>query len=187
MRKHDTGEYAAPRGADSVGGTAAIEGRWLVSSAAFERIEIVEANSRSVDDLAPLFDAYRVFYEQDSDVEAVREFLVGRLQSREAMVFLAFGVSGDEQVPLGFTLLYPSFSSVSMKRLWILNDLFVAPEGRRQGVGRRLIERARMLAVATQAKGLILETAIDNVAAQALYDACGFVKDTEFFRYALLV
>ena len=153
----------------------------------FDRVEILRVDESHIDEVAPLFDDYRVFYEQPSDPEAARGFLLERLRTNQSIVFLAVGFRDEERVPLGFTQLFPSFSSVSMKRQWILNDLFVAPAGRRQGVGRLLIDRARDLAVDTNAAGIILETALDNTPAQALYDSYGFVKDTEFFRYALKV
>jgi GNAT superfamily N-acetyltransferase len=88
---------------------------------------------------------------------------------------------------LGFTQLYPSFSSVSVKRLWILNDLFVSQAARRGGVGRRLLERAREWAVETGAKGLTLTTALNNTAARALYESCGWRLDDEFAHYQLLI
>ena len=146
---------------------------------------IVEANTEHVDALAQLFDAYRVFYQQPSDPAAAKTFVHDRLANSQSVVFLALGGPDGRGTPLGFTQLYPSFSSVSMRRLWILNDLYVAPDGRRRGVARALIDRARKLAVDTNAKGIILETTIDNLPAQALYDACGFTKITEFYRYFL--
>ena len=102
------------------------------------------------------------------------------------MVFLALaGETGGEAV--GFMQLYPSFSSVSLGRLWILNDLFVDPAVRRGGVGRRLLERARAWAVETRARGLVLSTGVTNKTAQALYESCGWSRDDEFQRYRLLV
>ena len=146
---------------------------------------VVRAGAEHTQQVADLFDDYRVFYGQPSDPEAARAFVAERLDRQDSIIYLAHTRSEGTKIPLGFTQLYPSFSSVSMKPLWILNDLYVAAEGRRQGVGRALIDRARELAVETGAKGLILETTIDNAAAQALYDSYGFVKDTEFYRYAL--
>jgi ribosomal protein S18 acetylase RimI-like enzyme len=149
-------------------------------------IRIIEADTRHAEALAPLFDAYRVFYKQLPDPDGSKRFVLERLQRKEAVVFLAVAPQGDrDEAPLGFTLLYPAFSSVSMKRLWILNDLYVSHDGRRQGIARALVDRAKRLAVETHAKGLILETASDNHPAQALYESFGFVKDTEFFRYSL--
>jgi GNAT superfamily N-acetyltransferase len=146
---------------------------------------IKRAGVADLDAVAPLFDAYRQFYGQQSDVPAARAFLDERLRREESVVFLAALDDGSEA--LGFTQLYPSFSSVSVRRLWILNDLFVRPGDRRGGVGRRLLERARQWAVETDAKGLTLATAITNDAAQALYESCGWRKDDEFTHYTLLV
>jgi GNAT superfamily N-acetyltransferase len=84
---------------------------------------------------------------------------------------------------VGFTQLYPSFSSVSMKRLWVLNDLFVAPEARASGAGHALLDRAERWADETGAKGLTLSTQITNLTAQRLYEACGWTKDDEFLHY----
>ena len=140
-----------------------------------------------LDAVAPLFDAYRQFYGQRSDLAAARAFLEERLRRDESVIFLA--VDGEEpgNEALGFTQLYPSFSSVSVRRLWILNDLFVRPGLRRGGVGRRLLERAREWAIETDAKGLMLATAVGNASARALYESCGWRRDEEFEHYVLLV
>ena len=139
-----------------------------------------------LDALAPLFDAYRQFYGQRSDLPAARAFLEERLRREESVIFLAVDGEGGNEA-LGFTQLYPSFSSVSVRRLWILNDLFVRPGLRRGGVGRRLLERAREWAIETDAKGLMLATAVSNAAARALYESCGWRRDDEFEHYVLLV
>jgi GNAT superfamily N-acetyltransferase len=147
---------------------------------------IKRATVSDLDDAAPLFDAYRQFYGQRSDAPAARAFLDERLRRDESVIFLALaGDDGGEA--LGFTQLYPSFSSVSLKRLWILNDLFVGPGVRRGGVGRRLLERAREWAIETEAKGLVLATAVTNSTAQALYESCGWRRDDEFQHYHLYV
>ena len=153
------------------------------SNSQSEEVSVVRAGKEHLDSLAALFDAYRVFYEQPSDPGKAREFLAERLGGGDSVIYLATGERGA----LGFTQLYPTFSSVSMRPMWILNDLYVVPDERKQGVARALIDRARQLAVETGAKGVILETAIDNDAAQRLYDKYGFVRDTEFHRYFLSV
>ena len=145
-------------------------------------IVIVRAALKDLDDLVPLFDAYRGFYEADSDHEAARAFLTERIERDESVIFLAYATP---HVPVGFTQLYPSFSSVSLKRLWILNDLFVRSDIRRGGVGRALLERARQHAADTGAKGLILSTAVTNKPAQTLYESCGWQRDDEFLHYNL--
>lgn len=149
----------------------------------------IEIRQATIDDLAlivPLFDGYRQFYKQASDLEGARRFLTKHFEQQSSVIFLAFSTNDKGiQHACGFTQLYPSFSSVSMKPLWILNDLFVAPNGRRLGVGRALLERAREFALETHAKGLTLNTAVDNFAAQALYEAAGWKRDEEFYTYHL--
>jgi len=137
--------------------------------------------------VAPLFDAYRQFYGQRSDPAAARKCLSERLRRDESVIFFAVSDGAPGNQALGFTQLYPSFSSVSVRRLWILNDLFVRPGIRRGGVGRRLLERAREWAIETDAKGLTLATAVSNAAARALYESCGWRRDDEFEHYVLLV
>lgn len=145
--------------------------------------EIIQATADHVDLIAPLFDGYRRFYGQPSDLARARDYLRERLDRGESVLFLAV----QDRAGLGFTQLYPSFSSVSMKRLWVLNDLYVAAEARKQGVAAALLERARRFAVETGAKGLVLETALDNHPAQRLYERHGWRRDDAFCRYYLLV
>ena len=150
-------------------------------------MEIKRATISDLDDAAPLFDAYRQFYGQRSDVAAARAFLEDRLRRNESVIFLAVADAGRSSEAVGFTQLYPSFSSVSLRRLWVLNDLFVGPSARRGGVGRRLLERAREWAIETGAKGLVLATAVDNGKARALYESCGWQRDDGFQHYYLYV
>ena len=147
-------------------------------------MHVKRATISDLDDAAPLFDQYRQFYGQRSDVNAARAFLDERLRRDESVIFLAVADGGEA---LGFMQLYPSFSSVSLKRLWVLNDLFVGPSVRRGGVGRRLLDRAREWAIETGAKGLVLATALDNSKARALYESCGWQRDDEFQHYHLFV
>ena len=149
-----------------------------------EGLRIVRAASEDLDDLVPLFDGYRQFYGQRSDVAAARAFLNERIERGESVIYLAY--TGPREAA-GFTQLYPSFSSVSLKQLWILNDLFVRSDIRRGGVGRALLERARQHAAETGAKGLVLSTAITNKAAQTLYESCGWQRDDEFMHYELFL
>jgi GNAT superfamily N-acetyltransferase len=145
-------------------------------------VRIVRAERKHLEDLIPLFDEYREFYEAGSDHGAARAFLTERTERNESVIFLAYS-SPHEAV--GFTQLYPSFSSVSMKRLWILNDLFVRSDVRRAGVARQLLERARQHAVETGTKGLVLSTAVTNKPAQTLYESAGWRRDDEFIHYHL--
>ncbi len=132
-----------------------------------------------LDALAVLFDLYRQFYEKASDLEGARRFLASRLEADESVLFLAEqdGVAG------GFTQLYPSFSSTRMARIYILNDLFVAPEARGRGVARALMAEAERFARSCGAAMMQLSTARNNGAAQALYRSLGWTQDEAFFTF----
>ena len=138
------------------------------------------ATLADLDGLAPLFDAYRVFYRKASDREGARAFLHDRLSRDESVVFAARLGEG----PLvGFTQLYPSFSSVQMRRVWVLNDLFVAEGARKQGVAQALMAEAEAFARETGAAWVQLETEATNAPAQALYDGLGWERDREHWVY----
>ena len=146
-------------------------------------LRIVQAGLQHLDALVPLFDAYRVFYEQKSDVEKAEAFLRERLTGLESIIFLAF--QGDE--PGGFTQLYPSFSSVSLARIWILNDLFVRPELRGRGIAEALLQRAVTFGEQAGALRLSLATQVENVPAQRLYERLGWQREDGFYHYSLTV
>ena len=134
-----------------------------------------------LDELAILFDAYRVFYEQTSDIEASRQFLTERMANDESVVFMSFNT---DKVATGFVQLYPLFSSTRMKRLWLLNDLFVHADHRGHGYAVSLIEKAKELCRATRSCGMYLETAKTNVEGNALYPKVGFTLDEEHNYYS---
>lgn len=142
-------------------------------------MEIIRAQAKDVDLIAPLFDAYRQFYKAPSDIEASRQFIVERLKKDESVIFLAM----DGQHAIGFVQLYPLFASVALQSLWLLNDLFVDPAMRKQGVGEALMKHAEQFAMETGSRGLFLRTATDNFPAQKLYEKCGWVRDETFYRY----
>jgi len=134
-----------------------------------------------LDALAPLFDAYRVFYGRNPDLGLARAFLSDRLQRDESVVFLA----EEAGVAAGFSQLFPSFSSLSGRRIHILNDLFVAEDARRRGVATTLLNRAAAFARDDGAVRLTLATGVDNIAAQAVYAAAGWQRDDAFYTYTL--
>ena len=148
-------------------------------------MKILRASLADVSGLAPLFDAYPVFYGRPSDLEIAERFLRDRLDANESGIFFWRPSSLDSLA--GFTQLYPSFSSVSAGRIWILNDLFVAPETRRLGVARMLIQAAHDHARETGALRVVLSTAHTNQSAQALYESIGYVRDTEFRSYSFAI
>jgi ribosomal protein S18 acetylase RimI-like enzyme len=138
-----------------------------------------------LEQLASLFNEYRIFYKQESDVEKARDFLFDRIENRESVIFVIKDY--EQNVTIGFTQLYPSFSSISMKRSWILNDLYVLEAYRGRGAAQRLLEAARDYAEQTNAKGLALSTAIDNERAQQIYERNGYERDNEFYNYYLTI
>lgn len=144
---------------------------------------IRQALVNDIDALASLFDEYRQFYAQPSAVAAARTFLLARFQHREAVLFLA-SAEGQE---LGFMQLYPSFESIALRPMLVLNDLYVRAIGRKQGIGTGLLAAAADYARAVGAGSLQLSTAVTNTRAQALYEANGWVRDAAFYTYDLSV
>ena len=142
---------------------------------------LVQIASEQVDLVAPLFDSYRQFYGQLPELDGARNFLAERLSRNESVIFAVM----EEGRALGFTQLYPSFSSVSMRAIWILNDLFVLDLARRRNVGTMLLKAARDHAMKAGVIRLELTTATTNLTAQALYEREGWVRETEYFHYEL--
>jgi ribosomal protein S18 acetylase RimI-like enzyme len=144
-------------------------------------LSITRAGPAELDALSQLFDAYRQFYGQPSDVERARQWLRERLRFGESVVLVA-----RRGVALaGFVQLYPMFSSVRTAKTWILNDLYVETRARRSGVGHALLDAAAAFAQADGAAGIALETATDNTAARALYTAAGWQEEaTQWYSLA---
>jgi len=147
-------------------------------------VRIIRAGTPELDVASRLFDAYRQFYKRAPDLGAARRYLAVRLAKQDSAFYLAYVSARGEQAA-GFVHLYPSHDSLAMKPLWILYDLYVTPEARRQGVAEALMNRAAQLGRDSGASCVILETADDNTAAQALYEKLGYLRDQKFYRYAL--
>lgn len=144
-------------------------------------MKIYQATMEDLQGVASLFNEYCMFYKQDSNIDGAEQFLSERIERKESIIFVAV----EDGKYVGFTQLYPSFSSISMKKLWILNDLFVGKEARGTGVGKELLAKAKQFAVDTEAKGLKLQTEVDNATAQHLYVANGYIRDDRYFHYEL--
>lgn len=147
-----------------------------------KHVNILKATITDLNDVAVLFNNYRIFYGQSSDLEGAKAFIKERMEQNESTIFLA---KSNDGLPAGFVQLYPIFSSVGMKRKWLLNDLFVAEEYRRHGVGKSLMTQAKEFAVETNTAGILLETSKDNVKAQALYESAGYEKEDTVYFYNL--
>lgn len=140
-----------------------------------------QADISDLNDLAPLFDSYREFYGEQSDRARAENFLRDRIEQQQSTIFLAF--FEDELV--GFTQLYPSFSSTRTARVLILNDLFVVPHARGKGLAKSLLAAACDYGRSVGAVRLSLSTAVDNHGAQDLYEGAGWIRDEQFHVYSV--
>ncbi len=144
-------------------------------------MHVRQAEEQDLDVIAPLFDSYRRFYRKTGDLEGARRFLSERLRRNESVILLA----SDGERAIGFTQLYPSFSSASMAPIYVLNDLYVTPEARRSGAGTMLLESAAAFARTQGAMRLTLSTEVTNQTAQSVYERAGWKRDTTFCVYSL--
>jgi GNAT superfamily N-acetyltransferase len=144
-------------------------------------VKIIIAGLEHLQVASGLFNQYRMFYQQPSNLEGATQFIQERLQKNDSTILLA----QENETVMGFTQLYPSFSSVSMKPIWILNDLFVEEAYRKQGVAQQLMTEAEAFARETGAIRVTLSTQISNAVARSLYESCGYVRDEEFYHYTL--
>ena len=147
-------------------------------------MRIIKATLDHIDLLTPLFVKYREFYGQLPYPDSSRNFLEKRLKRGESVIYLALPDDEDSRI-LGFCQLYPSFSSLSLKRVWILNDIYVAEDSRRMLVADHLMREAKKMARDTHAIRMRVSTSSDNDVARKTYESIGFRKDTEFENYIL--
>lgn len=143
-------------------------------------VTVRHAGPGDLDVLLPLFLGYLDFYEVPPAAEPAEAYLRGHLERSSSTVLLA--VTADGRV-VGFAQLYPTWESLSLSARFILYDLFVAPDHRRRGVGRQLVDASSEVARSSGASVLSLDTARANLPAQALYEALGFARDEDFVTY----
>lgn len=136
------------------------------------KITVRKAVPEDLNELSGLFDQYRMFYDKPSDTDAAKLFLQQRIQQKDSEIMVA---ELDGKL-IGFTQLYPLFSSTRMRKYWLLNDLFVAPEYRGKGASKLLLEEAKTICRTTNACGILLETGKDNQIGNQLYPTCGFER-----------
>lgn len=142
-----------------------------------------KAQLADVQQLAELFDQYRIFYHKDSDIPAAEKFLTERIENRDSEIFVA----ENEGKLVGFVQLYPLFSSTRMKRYWLLNDLYVNENYRGKGFSKQLIEASQEMAKSTDAAGILLETGKSNDIGNKLYPRCGFeiYDEVNFYEWKI--
>jgi AcrR family transcriptional regulator/ribosomal protein S18 acetylase RimI-like enzyme len=153
-----------------------------VPDAAPPVIRARRAVAADLSEVARLFDLYRQFYRQAADRRGAGIFLDERFAEGDSVIFVAEDESGKAH---GFVQMYPALCSVAMGRFWVLYDLFVDRGMRGAGTGRALMECAREHALRSGALRIDLETAVDNTAAQALYESLGYVREQQFHKYSL--
>ena len=146
-------------------------------------MRIVQATLEHLDLLTPLFIKYREFYGELPFPDSSRKFLETRLKRKESIIYLA--LADDEDKLLGYCQLFPSYSSLSLKRVWILNDIFVAEDARRMLVADRLLQTAKQMAKETNAVRMRVATSVSNEVAQKTYESIGFREDIRFKNYTL--
>ena len=131
-----------------------------------------KATTDDLSQLAQLFDEYRMFYHKTSDLAGAQQFLSERIEKKDSEIFVA----ENEGKLVGFTQLYPLFSSTRMKRYWLLNDLYVNSNSRGKGFSKDLIEEAKELCRTSDSCGMYLETGKENIIGNQLYPSAGFKK-----------
>ncbi len=144
-------------------------------------MRIINANLDHLDQLTPMFIRYRELYGAMPQAEASREYLTERLNKNEAVILLAF----EQDTLLGFCLVYPSFSSVSLRPTWIINDLYVSEEARGQHIARKLLQEISQQAHGNQAVRLRVSVNANNEIAKRLYESADFLEDKHFRNYIL--
>lgn len=137
---------------------------------------IRQATTQDLDQLSRLFDGYRIFYRKPSDLSGARSFLSDRMEMGDSKIYVAENTEG---ALTGFVQLYPLFSSTRMKRVWLLNDLYVDATQRGKGISVKLIDRAKVLVRESSAFGMLLETEKTNEIGNNLYPRTGFSLNEE--------
>lgn len=140
-------------------------------------IEVRKASVEDIDQLAVIFDLYRMFYQQSSDVEGCRQFLIERLTLNQSVILIAV----KENNIVGFIQFYPLFSSVGLQKTWLLNDVYVPERERKQGIAKQLLNAAKLFGKETGAGWLLLQTANDNYIAQIVYEKNGWEPMEDMF------
>ncbi|WP_405156244.1 GNAT family N-acetyltransferase [Paenibacillus sp. FSL K6-0108] len=161
---------------------------------------IRRAELGDVNGVSQLFNEYRMFYDQRADLNGASEYIKERMEGNESVILIAeleMNTDLRDKSSLkdklvsnefgGFVQLYPSFSSVSMRPIWVLNDLYVHADHRQRGIARKLLQAARRLGDEGGAVRIVLSTAISNKKAQALYESEGYTLDTNFMYYELQI
>jgi ribosomal protein S18 acetylase RimI-like enzyme len=143
-------------------------------------MQIIHCTEAQLDVLTDLFNDYRMFYEQPTEVAACRTFIQKNLQQKRSKIFLLLD---DQGAAIGFSQLYPAICSLSMQPYHYLSDLFVIKSARRHGYAKYLMSYITEYFTKEGSQRLTLDTAITNKAAQSLYDSLGYKREDVYITY----
>ena len=141
---------------------------------------IQSLSEKYIDQFVTIVDEYRKFFDFGLSPNKTKEFFQRLQEKNEAATFIA--ISEKDEV-MGFVNLYPSYSTLSLRKIWILNDLGVSSRFRRLGVAQALIKKSIEFAKASDAIRIELKTEKTNLDAQKLYTEIGFKTDQDNLYY----
>ena len=142
---------------------------------------IKRATKENSDIIGEVFNLYRIFYNQESNLEIAQKYIKQRLENDESIIFF----HEEEGTCAGFTQLYPTFDSVNIRKKIVLYDLFVREEYRRKGIAKLLMDAAKNYATENKFGSIELSTNKSNTPGQTLYESLGYIRDNEFYSYDL--
>lgn len=140
---------------------------------------IRQATIQDLHRIVPIFDSYREYFQQKKEPVMVERFLFDRFEHLESVIFIA----EQQGEVIGFAQLYPVFSSLTLQRVWLLNDFFIAEEFRGSGVGSQLFTTVKEFTLLTKSKGIELSVEHTNKKAWIFWEKQGFKLDEEFRYY----
>ncbi|PCI65500.1 MAG: GNAT family N-acetyltransferase [Gammaproteobacteria bacterium] len=150
-------------------------------------LTIFRAGKKDKANIAELFDQYRIFYQMKSDIKSSSKFIDDRLNLNDSIIYLAKYVNSHSSKACGFIQIYPTFSSIAMKSIWTLNDLFVNQDYRKKGCARALMKQVEIDAKKSNVFSIKLATAIDNSQAKKLYESLNYKKTDLYDHYSLRI
>ena len=144
-------------------------------------IVITKATKEHYKDVGALFDLYRQFYKYKTNLKASTKYIKDRINQNESFIFICF----YKKEPAGFVQLYETFDSLNINKKLILYDLYVDKKYRKNGIGRKLMDKAKKLAEFKKIQNIELSTAKNNKKAQSLYESLDYKRDKEYYNYFL--
>ena len=144
-------------------------------------IVITRATMEHYKDVGALFDLYRQFYKYKTNLKASTKYIKDRINQNESFIFICF----YKKEPAGFVQLYETFDSLNINKKLILYDLYVDKKYRKNGIGRKLMDKAKKLAKFKKIQNIELSTAKNNKKAQSLYESLDYKRDKEYYNYFL--